>query len=106
MSGSSRSPWCLANVTLELGLKLNVFFVYMKRSANEVAYGLAKEEVGKLDLVIKIFASRLSHSALWEFLVFYSFNGFLHSTAQYMSFMLLSINKIVTIQKKKELNCS
>lgn len=41
---------------LELGLKLNVSFVHIKRPANMVAYSLAKEEVGKLDLA-KIFAS-------------------------------------------------
>lgn len=57
-SGSSRPPWQLADSVaevMELGLKFNVSFVHITRSANEIANSLAKEGVrtGRLDLLVK-----------------------------------------------------
>ena len=44
-SGSSRPPWRLTDIAeevVDLGLKLNISFVLIKRSVNEVADHLAK----------------------------------------------------------------
>lgn len=55
-SGSSRDPQCLVDV-VELGLKINVSFIHIKRSANEVADALPQEGVGRSEFVFQNFAS-------------------------------------------------
>ena len=52
------TPLSLVNISqevLELSSKLSVTSSYAKRSANEVADGLAKGGVGKLNLVVESF---------------------------------------------------
>ena len=52
---------------MDQAIKLNTSFVYIKRSANEVANSLAKERVGRPDMVIEIFAVYILVAAVFCF---------------------------------------
>lgn len=57
---------------MDLAIKLNTSFVHIKRSANEIANGLAKERVGRPDMVIQIFAVYFLVAAVfcfWDLLI-------------------------------------
>lgn len=57
ISGSSKLAWRLADVVEEVidsALKLNISFSHVKRSANEMVDALAKEGVGRSDIVVEI----------------------------------------------------
>lgn len=57
ISGSPKLAWHLADVVEEVidsASKLNVSFSHVKRSANEMVDALAKEGVGRSDIVVEI----------------------------------------------------
>lgn len=64
------ASWHLVNISeeeMDQAIKLNTSFVHIKRSANEVANSLAKERVGRPDMVIEIFAVYILVAAVFCF---------------------------------------
>ena len=94
-SGVSKAPWCLVDVSekvVELGTKLKASFVHIKRSANKVADGLAEAGVGRLILASWF---PLFFLFFWVVLFFcFLLNGFFFLASQYMSLMLICLDKI------------